>query len=335
MNHSTENPVELPKARAPEPGESRDSAPELLASAKYPVHGFFVGGEGLRPGWRILLFLAMAAAIGFVLTDVTSHWHPSGAGRLWQGWLIELELFLAALASAFFMARIEKRSLGDYGLPARAAFGRNFWVGAVWGFVWLTILMLALRVSGVFYFGGLAIHGVRILKFAAFYGLLFLTVGFFEEFSVRGYVQFTLTQGVGFWRAAILLSAVFGALHYSNQGEGWVGLLGAGCIGLFFCLTLRRTGGLWFAVGFHAAWDWGESYLYSVPDSGEISPGHLLNSSFHGSHWLTGGSIGPEGSVLLFIIIAVMWVAFDRVYREVRYQTDSIQAQSEALQATQ
>jgi CAAX protease family protein len=42
--------------------------------------------------------------------------------------------------------------------------------------------------------------------------------------------------------------------------------------------------------------------------------GHLMNPSFHGSRWLTGGSVGPEGSVLLFILIALLWVLFDRVY---------------------
>jgi membrane protease YdiL (CAAX protease family) len=85
-------------------------------------------------------------------------------------------------------------------------------------------------------------------------------------------------------------------------------------IGLFFCFTLRRTGSLWFAVGMHASWDWGESYLYSVPDSGGMVPGHLLNSSFHGPRWLTGGSVGPEGSVLVFVVIAAAWVVFDLIY---------------------
>jgi hypothetical protein len=98
-------------------------------------------------------------------------------------------------------------------------------------------------------------------------------------------------------------------------------LLAVAVIGIFFCLTLRRTGTLWFAVGFHASWDWGESYLYSVPDSGGMSPGHLLNSSFHGSRWLTGGSVGPEGSVMVFVVIALAWVVFNRVYPEVRYRT--------------
>ena len=229
-------------------------------------------------------------------------------------WLSELGLFLAIAAAAWLMSRIEKRPWGSYGLPARSAFGKNFWVGALWGLLWLTAMMLVMRASGVFYFGGLAVHGARILKFAAFYGLLFLTVGFFEEFMMRGYAQFTLTTGMGFWPAAILLSALFGAMHLGNSGEAWLGILAAALIGLFFCLTLHRTGTLWFAVGFHASWDWGESFLYSVPDSGMMSPGHLLNSSFHGSRWLTGGSVGPEGSVLVLVVIGLMWVAFDRMY---------------------
>ena len=130
----------------------------------------------------------------------------------------------------------------------------------------------------------------------------------------RGYSQFTLAQGIGFWPAALLLSAGFGAIHLGNQGESWVGALAAACIGLFWCLTLKRTGNLWFAVGMHMTWDWSETFLYSVPDSGLLAPGHLLNSSFHGSAWLTGGSVGPEGSLLVFLIVAGMWIIFDRLY---------------------
>jgi hypothetical protein len=186
----------------------------------------------------------------------------------------------------------------------------------------LSLLMLILRGTGVFDFGGIALHGERILKFAAFYALFFLVVALFEEFMMRGYTQFTLTSGIGFWPAAVLLSTTFGCIHLGNQGEGWIGALAAGLIGLFFCLTLRRTGNLWFAVGFHASWDWGETYFYSVPNSGTTAPGHLLSSTFHGSRWLTGGSIGPEGSVFLFVVLAVLWIVFDRIYPQVRYPAD-------------
>jgi hypothetical protein len=71
---------------------------------------------------------------------------------------------------------------------------------------------------------------------------------------------------------------------------------------------------LWFAVGFHAAWDWSETFFYSVPDSGTVFPGHLLSSSLRGPAWLSGGSAGPEGSVLCFAVVGLAWIALDRVY---------------------
>ena len=190
----------------------------------------------------------------------------------------------------------------------------RFWQGLVWGIVAISVLLVTMRGIGVFYFGGLALHGHALLKYGGFWALFFLLVGFFEEFLMRGYTQYTLGEGIGFWPAAVILSIAFGAIHLGNQGEAWTGALSAAGIGLFFCLTLRRTGNLWFAIGMHAAWDWGETFLYSVPDSGMVAPGHLLNSSFHGTRWLTGGSVGPEGSVLVFVLIAAMWALFDRMY---------------------
>jgi membrane protease YdiL (CAAX protease family) len=112
-------------------------------------------------------------------------------------------------------------------------------------------------------------------------------------------------------------------IHLKNDGEQWRGLLAAAFIGLFFCLTLRRTGNLWFAVGFHAAWDWGETFFYSVPDSGMVAPGHLLRSSLYGPDWVSGGSVGPEGSVLCLVVVALLWIEFSRMHPEVKFSTAS------------
>jgi len=87
---------------------------------------------------------------------------------------------------------------------------------------------------------------------------------------------------------------------------------------MFFCLTLYRTGNLWFAVGFHALWDWGQTYLYSVPDGGTMEPGHLMRPSFNGPDWLTGGSVGPEASLLCFVVIAAVALGFARRYPAAR-----------------
>ena len=267
--------------------------------------------------------MAFYVAMFYVLEYVVVRWAGSvdlGADGLWSMMLEEFGVFVAAAVPALVLARVEHRPWGAYGLPGRSAFGKLFWVGAVWGFASITLLLGTMYGLRVFQVGHLAIHGMRGVKFAAFWGLYFLLVGLFEDFHFRGYLQFTLTRGIGFWPAAVLLSGYFGLSHRSNEGEQWPGLLAAALIGLFFCLTLRRTGSLWFAVGFHAAWDWGETFVYSVPDSGTMFPGHLLKTSFHGPAWLTGGMVGPEGSLLCFVVIAVVWVAFAKRYREVRYE---------------
>jgi membrane protease YdiL (CAAX protease family) len=85
-------------------------------------------------------------------------------------------------------------------------------------------------------------------------------------------------------------------------------------VGLFWCLTLRRTGNLWFAVGMHASFDFGETFLYSVPDSGVVFPGHLSNATRAGPAWLTGGSAGPEASVFDFVVLLMLFYVFHRLY---------------------
>jgi len=54
-----------------------------------------------------------------------------------------------------------------------------------------------------------------------------------------------------------------------------------------------------------------------VPDSGQIAPRHLIRSSLHGPRWLTGGSTGPEASVLLFVVLLMVWIVFDRAYPKI------------------
>jgi membrane protease YdiL (CAAX protease family) len=275
----------------------------------------FLGPEGLRPGWGLVIY----AALYYPLQQFAEDWAASldlGASGLWSMMLSEFGSLLAALIPAIFIARIERRPWRVYGLPPRDAFGRLFWTGAVWGSAAISLLLFALHGLHVYAFGHVVLHGARIARFAAFWAAMFFLVGLYEEFLLRGYSQFTLTRGIGFWPSAVTLSCAFGLIHLRNSGEQWPGLLAATCIGFFFCLTLRRTGSLWFAVGFHSAWDWGETFFYSVPDSGMIGPGHLLSSSLHGPDWLSGGSVGPEGSVLCFVVIATTWIAFDRVYRK-------------------
>jgi hypothetical protein len=118
--------------------------------------------------------------------------------------------------------------------------------------------------------------------------------------------------GEGFWNAAWVTSVMFGAGHTANTGENWVGIFAAAGIGLVFCASVRLTGSAWWAIGCHAAWDWGESYFYGTADSGLIAQGHLLTTTQAGNALWNGGADGPEGSllvipmILLFLLVLVI-----------------------------
>lgn len=284
----------------------------------------FFGPHGMRAGWRLLIFAAIVSALVVVegsMLRAFMHKHSLNGSGLSPRLLLlgEGGGFIVFFVATWVMSKIEARTIADYGLPWREAFGAKFWKGIVVGFASITVLLLALWGATVFHFGAFALHGTDIWKYALMWAFVFLFVALFEEFAFRGYALFTLTTGIGFWPAALCLSVLFGYVHRSNSGENWLGAFAAGCVGFLFCLLLRRTGNLWMPVGFHAAWDWGETYFYGVPDSGQVAPGHLLSSSVTGPDWLTGGSVGPEGSWLCILLLVLLWCVFAAWFQKANY----------------
>ncbi len=265
---------------------------------------------------RICIYIALAAGITFALQWIAAAL-SGGERSIYSPKVLamsEATLMIGALAAGLVMSQLEGRPFGDYGLPVRQGFGKLFWQGAFFGLIEISVVIGVIAALGSYHFGSLAIHGVQVLRWATFWGVCFVIVALYEEFTFRGYLQFALTQAAGFWPAALLLSIGFGLVHRGNPGESKLGMAGVMLVGLFWCLTLRRTGNLWFAVGMHASFDFGETFLYSVPDSGAVFPGHLSNATLAGPGWLTGGSAGPEASLCDFIVLLLLFYVFHRLY---------------------
>jgi uncharacterized protein len=264
---------------------------------------------------RVCVYLILGEGIGYVLKWVLRTLIPGLLTNSPQPLVLGESLALAGtLIPAWLMSLLEKRRLGEYGLPLRGAFGKFFWQGTLFGIAEISAVLGALGALGYYHFGSVEIHGSALLRWALFWGFFFVVVGLNEEFTFRGYVQFTLGQGMGFWPAGVLLSVLFGGIHLTNPGETPAGIAGIVLTGLFWCFSLRRTRSLWFAVGMHASFDFGETFLYSVPDSGLIFPGHLSSASLAGPSWLSGGSAGPEASVFDFLVILAFFYIFHRLY---------------------
>jgi uncharacterized protein len=276
---------------------------------KRNIHWVFFGAEGLRAGWGVLLFVLLFIGTGFLAAHAVRHFLHPGHLRavlpLRLAFISECTQLVPLLLATAIMALIERRPLLAYGYqgPARAV---RFISGLVWGFVALSVLVFVLWKAGLLAFDGVQLHGPAIWKYAVGWGVLFLVVGVFEESTLRGYLQFTLTRGIGFWWGALLLSGLFGFSHGTNPGETPVGLFAAAAVGLVFCLSLWYTGSLWWAVGCHASWDWAESYFYGTSDSGLVSQGHLFGEHPTGPRLWSGGTTGPEGSLLVLALLAVM-----------------------------
>ena len=288
----------------------------------------FVGEDGLRAGWSLLVFVAIFAAIVFCMNFIGHRYFPSAVKSPKPGaegspaflFIAESIPFVITVLVTWIMSKIERRPASVYGFGGRRRL-RNFFAGLGWGIVCLSLLIAALWRTGLLVIDGRVLHGSSILRYGAIWLLGFLLVGLLEEYLTRGYLQYTLTRGLagiyewtfktryakslGFWTAAIIFSLLFGLGHGKNPGESPIGLLSAGLAAMVFCFSLWRTGSLWWAVGFHTSWDWGQSFLYGVADSGQMVQHHLLATHPVGKPVLSGGTTGPEGSIFILAILAL------------------------------
>jgi membrane protease YdiL (CAAX protease family) len=290
------------------------------------VSKIFYGPYGLRSGWRLLIFnmvfFVLTIAVGFVARHIYGPSEPE--------WTVQVFLsgrvasLLIALISVWAMTKIERRSFARYGFTRQGAFGKLFWEGALWGILSISAAVLLISIFGGYSIRGIALQGREIFLFTILWALAICIASVFEELVFRGYELFTLATGIRFWPAAVILSAIFGFyLHYvMKPNETWVDGLSVSLIAFFFCLTVRRTGNLWFAIGWHFAFNFGSLFLFGFPNTGNKGlpvPKHFFDSYIQGPQWLTGGPMGAEASMFIFPVILILFLAFHFRFKGVKF----------------
>ncbi len=320
MTHRPIATAEFPIAGDPQ------LTPDPPAKSSPTRNGLFFGHEGLRAGWGISIFVllfGLGMGLQVFLLKRLGALPPAGPHGITPRMTL-LNDALPALIILFLtalLAKIERRPFSTYGLGGRRRLPQLA-AGLAWGVASLSLLVLLLAATGLLHFDGRLLATPAALAYGLAWAGCFFLVGLFEETFMRGYLQITLARGLsaiygavsetrhrdtlGFWTAALLLSLLFGAGHHGNAGESPLGLVSAALAGLVFCLSLWRTGSLWWAIGFHAAWDWAQSFLYGVADSGSISQGRLFATHPVGRPILSGGLTGPEGSVFVLLVLALV-----------------------------
>jgi len=287
---------------------SDDSASSVLIAESIPfismvgaaviiafVEGRRVSSFNLAGPHRMMRFLSGMAA-GFAALSLL-------VGTLaWGGWLgfgpaalsgAQALRYGALWCAAFLVVGAFEEGAFRCYLLFTLTRGVNFW----WALAAVIAVCLYLFVTG----GGNGAWGVYAIAALGFIPCLLL--------------QQKAAQPTGaFWQAAWVTSTIFGYYHTHNNGENWIGVFAAGAIGFVFCVSVRLTGSAWWAIGCHAAWDWAETFFYGTADSGMRGPGHYLTASPAGNPLWSGGSDGPEGSLLVLGVILILLLALLALY---------------------
>jgi hypothetical protein len=293
----------LPEALAAAPTPSAPQPPELFPPAPEPrpfdwLIWVFVGKQGLRAGWSIVIFAILAfliaAVVGFAFVKLNLVHPGTVVFTARAAFFGEAIMFLTVAGAASLMALIERRrTLLAYNLigPRRTL---NFFAGFAAGFLALSLLVGALASGGWIHFGPVALSGAQVFKYGAMWAAAFLLVGCFEEGVCRCFLLFTLTRGINLWWALGIEAALCASLLVRVRGNGAWGVYVFALLGLLPCLLLHLkkapSAGFW-----QAAWVTSTFFGYVHTGNNGENPIGIFAAAFVGfvfcvSVWLTGSA---------------------------------------------
>lgn len=249
----------------------------------------------LRNGWWILVFVAAFLTSQFAYHPVSKGLQAFGVGKTGLAPLPVVFLLLVT----WICMRLRRQPLSDVGLRLDARWLRQLLCGIALGSVLMLAVTALIALAGGVRFGLDPARGVAALAQGAW---MFAWVAVLEELLFRGFVFQRLVDGIGAPAALLAMAALFALAHWGNPGmqgstRAWATLdtaLGAIVLGLAFL----RTGSLALPIGIHFGWNWIQGALLGFDVSGLHEAGWLLPHLLDKPQWLTGGSFGPEASVM-------------------------------------
>jgi membrane protease YdiL (CAAX protease family) len=316
----------------------RFSPPQLPIRPRPPTHGDRWGvpvqlGERrvLHRGrwrwlrataWLALLFYLTAAAFGLPLQAAVDRLPPGNPALGLVGILLACTAAVVSYALAVRLG--EGRWAAELAIrPALPGLA----VGAVLGLVLMAVLMGVLAATGLY---DITVVGAV----PAWTGLgLALQAAVTEELWMRALLFRLLWRAFGPLPAFAIAAVVFGAPHLANPGATALAGATVAVAGLMFCALYALTGRLWVPIGLHLAWNLAQGYLFGAAVSGtDLGGSVLLSTARPGAEaWLTGGTFGPEASVLALVLVSAVtagafWLAqrADRFRRPAATSEDDV-----------
>lgn len=250
--------------------------------------------------WLVLLFFLTAAAFGLPLQWATDHLAPGNAPLQLAGLIGACALALGCYALAVRLG--EGRAAGE--LAPRSA-PAELVTGGLLGLAMMIVLMSTLAASGA--------YDITLLGAAPAWSGIGLAVqaAVTEELWMRALLFRLLWRAFGPVPAFAACAAVFAALHLANPGANPLAGASVAVAGVMFCALYALTGRLWVPIGVHTTWNLAQGYLFGAAVSGGDLGGSVAVSTARAGAptWLTGGTFGPEASVVALVLVTGVTIA--------------------------
>lgn len=254
------------------------------------------GPAGLSKG-RAALVVVGFAAVMLVANSIASSVHNPVAA------LIVGPVLACAVVWLYLWAgrRIERRRVVEF--PRRGG-GFHLVVGTVSGMGLAAVAIGVLALFGVYRISGWgSVSGALAVAGAM------CAVAVAEEVFFRGIVFRLLWERWGTVVALVVSALIFGLVHLLNPDASvWGAIAIAVEAGLLLGAAYLATGSLWLAIGLHFGWNAATMGIFGTVVSGSEARESLVTAVTTGPDWLSGGSFGPEASVVSVLVCSAATV---------------------------
>jgi len=259
-----------------------------------PILAFFLFNIPL-----IAVIMGVMKPLGFVDENIDPN------GPIGMAFMLFGAFGLAGVLFFLWVKYVEKRPLSSVGLRGVTPV-KTFMCGHMVG-----IGLMLVIVTGIGMFGGYSAGSIApaLTSPIGLFHIMLLLVGFavqssIEEFVFRGWLLSVLTRKFNLLTAILVSSILFMLMHFDPKAP-WTDNIGVLVFSFFACAWVVKTGNIWGVMGWHAGWNWITAVGFEVPVTGlDVgTPALLVQLTPVGNELLTGGNMGPEGSIITHVVL--------------------------------
>ncbi len=276
---------------------------EEAKKAKFLPNGFL----------QVLIFLAVffgsqlvvGVGVGIIvgiMMAISGNIDLNGVEETVSFYMLFATVFVSIIVILYVLL-VERRRLKSMGL-GRKNLLKDYFIGYIVGVSLFSICILILVLSGNMKYNGMnSLRTVLPMTVAFFIG--FLLQGSEEEIIFRGYLMPSLAARHNIIIAIIINSCLFGAAHLMNSHVTFLSIFNIILFGLFASIYALKFNSIWGVCAIHSAWNFVQGNIFGLQVSGMDKMVTIWRFEATGKDILTGGAFGPEGGIVVTIVLII------------------------------